>query len=59
MNRRAFPLVLAAGLRCSSAAATGPPPTQALTRGPKFHWFGYYDVIKIGMIDLADGDKWT
>ncbi len=58
---------------------------RAVTRGPKFHWFGYYnkhqfdpteryllaaevdfenrspkadDVIKIGMVDLADGDKW-
>jgi hypothetical protein len=57
-----------------------------VTRGPKFHWFGYYDkfqldatgryllcleeadfelrlpesneVAKIGMVDLADGDKW-
>lgn len=59
---------------------------RALTRGPKFHWFGYYDklqfdptnryvlgmevdfehrpprqsdVIRIGMIDLEDGDRWT
>jgi hypothetical protein len=58
---------------------------RAITRGPKFHWFGYYDklqfdptgryvlcnqvdfehrsptekdVIKIGMIDLQDGDRW-
>ena len=62
------------------------PPVRALTQGPKFHWFGYYDkwefdstnryvlgmevdfehrsprpsdVIKIGMIDLEDGDRWT
>ena len=62
------------------------PPVRAITQGPKFHWFGYYDklqfdptcryvlgmevgfegrsprpddVIKIGMVDLADGDKWT
>jgi hypothetical protein len=62
------------------------PPVRAITRGPKFHWFGYYDkfqfdptnryvlgnevdfesrsptaddVIKVGMIDLQDGDKWT
>lgn len=60
-------------------------PVRAITRGPKFHWFGYYDkdqfdstgrfvlgmevdfehrsptaddVIKVGMIDLQDGDKW-
>jgi len=58
---------------------------RAVTRGPKFHWFGYYDkdqidatgryllamevdfehrsprpddVIKIGMVDLADGNRW-
>ncbi len=63
----------------------GLPPIRAVTRGPKFHWFGYYDklqfdptsryllamevdfehrsprgddVIKIGMVDLAAGDKW-
>lgn len=61
------------------------PPVRAITRGPKYHWFGYYDklqfdsenrrvlgmevdfehrsprpddVIKIGMVDLEDGDKW-
>ncbi len=62
------------------------PPVRAITRGPKYHWFGYYDkfqfdptdryvlcmevdfehrsprpddVIKIGMIDLKDGNRWT
>jgi hypothetical protein len=61
------------------------PPVRAITRGPKFHWFGYYDklefdpagryvlgmevdfehrspraddVIKVGMVDLQDGDRW-
>jgi len=61
------------------------PPVRAITRGPKFHWFGYYDklqvnpagryalsmevdfehrspraddVVRIGMVDLAEGDKW-
>lgn len=61
------------------------PPIRQLTRGPKFHWFAYYDkwqfspddrfvlcnqstfenrppqpddVIKVGMIDLHEGDKW-
>ena len=60
-------------------------PITAVTGGPKFHWFGYYDkqqfdpsqrfmlgmevdfehrrpapddVIKVGMIDLQDGNKW-
>ena len=62
------------------------PAVRAVTRGPKFHWFGYYDkfafsadnryllsnqvdfehrspsaddVIRVGMIDLQDGDRWT
>jgi hypothetical protein len=61
------------------------PPIRALTSGPKYHWFGYYDhlqldpaqryvlgaevgfehrlpqaddVIKVGMIDLRDNDRW-
>lgn len=61
------------------------PPMRAITRGPKHHWFGYYDKlqfdpscrfvlgmevdfehrsplpedeIKVGMIDLEDGDRW-
>ncbi len=61
------------------------PQVRAVTRGPKIHWFGYYDkfqidvsgryllcmeadfehrlpeaneAVKIGMIDLTDGDKW-
>ena len=70
------------------AAAPGEkfPPFRALTRGPKFHWFGYYDkdqfsadgrfvlgnqvdfegrsptaddTIRVGLIDLHDGDRWT
>jgi hypothetical protein len=61
------------------------PPVRAITKGPKFHWFGYYDklefdptsryvlgmevdfehrspraddVIRIGMVDLEDNDRW-
>ena len=61
------------------------PAARVITRGPKHHWFGYYDklqfdpssrfvlgmqvgfehrspkpddVIKIGMVDLSDGDRW-
>ena len=60
-------------------------PIRAITEGPKFHWFGYYDkmqfnksntkvlgmevdfemrsptrddVIKMGVIDLQNSDKW-
>ena len=62
-----------------------PPAIRAITSGPKFHWFGYYDklefdpigryvlgmevdfehrsptsedVIKIGMVDLQQNDRW-
>ncbi len=61
------------------------PAVRAITRGPKHHWFGYYDklqfdptgryvlgmevdfehrspraedVIRIGMVDLQDNDRW-
>jgi hypothetical protein len=61
------------------------PPIRSITRGPKFHWFGYYDklqfdptgryvlgmevdfehrspraddIIKIGMVDLKDSNRW-
>ncbi len=69
----------------AQAGADDPPPVRAITRWPKFHWFGYYDkwqfdptgryalgcevdfehrsptpddVIRIGMVDLKDGDRW-
>ena len=78
-------LAAAAALLLSSALAETLPPVRAITRGPKFHWFGYYDklefdpsgryvlgmeadfegrspkpddAIKIGMVDLQDGDRW-
>jgi hypothetical protein len=61
------------------------PPVRQITRGPKHHWFGYYDklefdptcryvlgmevdfehrsptpddAIKVGMVDLAERDRW-
>ncbi|MBN1395517.1 MAG: hypothetical protein JW959_10875 [Pirellulales bacterium] len=61
------------------------PPIRQITRGPKHHWFGYYDKhefdatgqyvlgmevdfehrqpkpedeIRVGMVDLDDGDRW-
>jgi hypothetical protein len=67
------------------AADESLPPVRMITRGPKHHWFGYYDklefdptnrfvlsnevdfehrspaaddVIRVGMVDTADGDKW-
>ena len=62
------------------------PPVRAITKGPRFHWRGYYDKflfdptnrlvvanevdfegrsptaedpLRVGMIDLEDGDRWT
>ncbi len=86
----AAPAALAlTGLPCLTAGADSKlknlPPVRTITRGPKFHWFGYYDklqfdpscryvlgmevdfehrspkpddVIKIGMVDLKDNDRW-
>ena len=83
MLRRSFLGSLAAA---GFAAGEKLPPVRQITRGPKFHWFGYYDklefdpsgryvlgmeadfehrsprpddVIKIGMVDLRDGDRWV
>jgi len=66
-------------------AAENLPPVEALTTGPKYHWFGYYDklqfdptdryvlgmevdfehrsptkddIIKIGMIDRKNNNRW-
>lgn len=78
----AAPLLVRAA---DSTLESGYPPQRTITRGPKHHWFGYYDklefdpsgryclgmevdcehrsprpddVIKIGMVDLKDDDKW-
>ena len=73
-------------LACGTQApAETMPPVRPITRGPKFHWFAYYDklqfdpsgryvlgmesdfddrdvrpadVIRVGMVDLAQGDRW-
>lgn len=81
MLRRNFLLSLAA-----AQADETLPPVRQLTRGPAFHWFGYYDKwqfdvsdryvlgkqvrfehrspkpgdkIRLGMVDLRDGDRWV
>jgi len=73
--------VAMAGTRCIGSAA----PIRAITRGPRFHWFGYYDklqfdpgsryalgcgatiehrlnnendMLRIGMVDTKDDDRW-
>lgn len=82
IDRRAFLTGLAAA---PLLGADKLPPIRALTKGPKHHWFGYYDkwefdpssryvlgmevdfehrspraddVIRIGMVDLEDNDRW-
>lgn len=81
--RREFLLTLGAA---AIARGDSSVPVRAITKGPKFHWFGYYDklqfdpssryvlgmevdfehrspkpddVIRLGMIDTQDGDRWT
>ena len=91
VNRRhMLTSMAAAGLSLAAqpswAGAQRPyPPMRRITRGPKHHWFGYYDKlqfdptsrfvlgmevgfehrspratdeIKIGLVDLADADRW-
>ncbi|OGV71183.1 MAG: hypothetical protein A2283_23735 [Lentisphaerae bacterium RIFOXYA12_FULL_48_11] len=91
MNRRNFVKgVMLSGAtlsfsRWAGTAGENLPPVRVITRGPKFHWFAYYDklqfdpsgryvlcnevdfehrspkaddVIKVGMVDTQDGDKW-
>ncbi len=88
--RRAASAALLAPLVRASAGAEvvesdAIAPIRTVTRGPGFHWFGYYDkdqfsadgrlllgnrvefehrspaaedAIRVGMVDLADGDRW-
>ena len=89
ISRRTFlqGAAAAAALPCLARAAPNEqtPPVRQITRGPKCHWFGYYDklefdptsryclgmevgfehrspraddVIRTGMVDTADGDRW-
>lgn len=88
LNRRHFLSTLIAAASAPLFAADSDeslPPVRAITRGPKFHWRGYYDkllfdpsnryvvanevdfehrtpkpddVLRVGMIDTEDGDKW-
>jgi hypothetical protein len=71
--------------RSACLAVDQRPHVRTITKGPKFHWFGYYDklqfdpssryvlgmevdfehrspkpddVVKVGMVDLHDGDRW-
>jgi hypothetical protein len=87
MITRRHLLQLAGSLPAVSLAADEKlPAVRQITRGPKFHWFGYYDkwqfdpsdryllsnevpfehrsptendLIAVGYVDLADGDRWV
>lgn len=90
ISRRAFLGSATAGavawtFRPDRGAAAGTRTIRQVTRGPKYHWFAYYDklefdptgryllgmevdfehrsprpddVIKIGMVDLEEDDRW-
>jgi len=89
-SRRRFLAHLCAAPLAAAVGADGTEeveiaaPVRAITRGPRFPWFGHYeqftadgrlvlgnevdfehrsptadDVIRIGYVDLADGDRWT
>jgi hypothetical protein len=45
MNRRTF-LAGIAIATTARAAAEPLPPVRAITKGPRFHWFGYYDKLQ-------------
>ena len=52
-SRRAFLKVAAAGAVCLLSSRVGTarqtaeyPPTRVITRGPRHHWFGYYDKLQ-------------
>lgn len=47
MNRRVFlRSIAAAAPALTRAAGEKLPPVRAITRGPQFHWFGYYDKLE-------------
>jgi len=83
--RAAGAVALASAARPLRAADRPFAPVRPITRGPKLHWFAYYDklqvdpsgryalgmevdfehrsprpddVVRVGMVDLRDGDRW-
>jgi hypothetical protein len=46
LSRRALVRVFAAGAAANAFGVDSLPPIRALTKGPKFHWFGYYDKLE-------------
>jgi hypothetical protein len=47
LSRRAMLCGLALSPRLNAFSAESLPPIRALTKGPKFHWFGYYDKLEV------------
>jgi hypothetical protein len=83
ITRRELMALAAAGV--VNGAGSG-APVRAITKGPKFHWFAYYDkwqfdpsdryvlghqvdfehrtpmpddVVRVGMVDTRDNDRWV
>jgi len=46
LSRRELLCGAAALAAHAAPGAEGLPPVRAITRGPKFHWFGYYDKLQ-------------
>lgn len=51
LSRRSFLAAAAGGWMAASGAVQGGdllkfPPTRVITRGPRHHWFGYYDKLQ-------------
>ena len=46
LRQTAFGALTLTALREAPAAANGLPEVRAITRGPKFHWFAYYDKLQ-------------
>jgi hypothetical protein len=84
IKRRSF-LTAATVALGGMRSIAGEAPIRAITRGPRFHWFGYYDklqfdpasryalgcegtiehrlnnendILRIGMVDTQDKDRW-
>jgi hypothetical protein len=45
-SRRTFLTASASALMARAAFAQGKAPMRAITKGPAFHWFGYYDKLQ-------------
>ncbi len=85
-NGMAVTVLAASGQLLTAAEKATFPPSRVITKGPRHHWFGYYDklqfdptsrfvlsmevpfehrspkaddIIKVGLVDLEENDRWT